>query len=524
MQKAERVIARFDRMKGLRSTWENHWQEIAEYMIPRRADFQASWSPGARLNQNIYDGTAIWALEQFAAGLHGVLTPPERPWFSLEIRNAPDEAVGQDTRSWLDEVTKRIASGLNSPSSGFTSSVFDAWLDLGAFGTAVIYSEEGEEDNPLLFMHQPLRGCFLEEDREGRVDVVYRTNMMTARQVLHTWPKTASEQIKRKVEQSPEAKVDVIHAVEPDGKGAWQSIYLERDTKTILAEGRHNEMPYLVARWVRGGGETYARSPAMVALPDVRMINAMKKTVLRGAQKIVDPPLMVPDDDYITPIRTVPGALIMRRPGSEPIQPLHTGASVGLGMDLIGKTKDDILSAFNVELFRLADGPAKTATEVIYRREERLRLLGPVVGRLQRELLGPLIERCFAVLSRAGALPPPPEAVGGQELEVRYTSPLAQAQEAARSSGAEQLLAYVGQIAQMDPSVMDNVDLDASLRILAKARSVPASMLRGAEEVREMRQQRAEAQQQQQQAQQQAMMMQQMAQQQGEGQAPAGAT
>ena len=120
MEKADRIIARFDRMKGSRSTWENHWQEIAEYMIPRRADFQGhggpSWSPGARLHQKIYDGTAIWALEQFAAGLHGVLTPPERPWFNLEVRNAPGEEVNQDVRAWLEAVTVRIASTLNSPS------------------------------------------------------------------------------------------------------------------------------------------------------------------------------------------------------------------------------------------------------------------------------------------------------------------------------------------------------------------------------------------------------------------------
>ena len=295
-------------------------------------------------------------------------------------------------------------------------------------------------------------------------------------------------------------KVRVVHACEPDDDG-WQSTYLECEGKHVLDTGRHDELPYLVARWVRGSGEVYARSPGMVALPDVRMINAMKRTVLRGAQKIVDPPLMVPDDDYITPIRTVPGSLIIRRTGAEPIQPLQTGGSPGLGLDLIERTKKDILDAFNVELFRLSDGPAKTATEVLYRREERLRLLGPVVGRLQRELLGPLIYRVYRVLQRRGELPPvPPEAKDASDtpLEVKYASPLAQAQKASRTAGAEQVLALTGQLAQMDPGIIDNLDLDQTLRIIADAQSAPPDMLRTAEAVQQLREQRQQAQQQQQ--------------------------
>ena len=510
----DRAIARHEQMKAARGTWESHWSEIAELMIPRKGSFNTTWVPGTERRWNIYDSTGPWALEQFAAGLHGVLTPPDRPWFGLTLKGKADGDTDQPIKEWLGDVATAITSVINDPESGWTAAVFDAWLEVGAFGTAIIHAEEGPDENgpAVIFTSQPLHTCFIGEDRHGRVDTIYRAWAMPARQVADTWPKTASAEVRKKAEDDPTAKIKILHAVEPDPDGlGWISLYIERDAKQVLDNGNYPELPYLVARWVRGSGEVYARSPGMVALPDVRMINAMKRTVLRGAQKIVDPPLMVPDDDYITPIRTVPGALIIRRAGAEAIQPLQTGGNPGLGMDLMGRTREDILNAFNVELFRLSDGPAKTATEVLYRREERLRLLGPVVGRLQRELLGPLIDRVYNVLLRRGELPALPEEAKDAEeagLDVKYSSPLAMAQKVSRTAGAEQVLGLIGNLAQMDPGVVDNLDVDQTLRIMADAQSAPPAMLRSLEEVAQMRQQRAEAQQQQQQQAQMAQMAQ----------------
>ena len=31
------LLARFDRLKGQRQNWETHWQEVADYMQPRKA-------------------------------------------------------------------------------------------------------------------------------------------------------------------------------------------------------------------------------------------------------------------------------------------------------------------------------------------------------------------------------------------------------------------------------------------------------------------------------------------------------
>ena len=496
----EKLTRRFARLCSARTTWESHWQELAWYCIPRRARFRSEWSPGAQLQQNLYDSTAIQSLNQFASGLHGVLTTPDQPWFSLILRNQPGQATAaQQSKQWLDEVGQRITQHLNAPESGFVSAIFDAWLDLGAFGTAILYVEERDGPSPLLCMHLPLHECYIAEGRDGRIDTVFRRANMPAEQVVEAWPEAISNETRRVVRDEPDKPISILHAVTPGQEGKFESVYLELDTQHVLEVGEYRQLPYLVARWVRGGGEVYARSPAMEALPDMRMINDMARCTLRAAQKQVDPPLMVPDDGYVLPIRTSPGSILYRRAGAEPVQPLMAGGRVELGLDHIERAAEKIMRAFNVDLFRLADSPRMTATEVVYRREEKLRLLGPVVGRLQRELLGPLIERVYSILDRAGALPPLPEQLDGEALAVRYDSPLAQAQMAARASGAEQLLGALGGLVQLDPSVVDVVDFDKALRLIAEARSAPAAMLRGEEEVAALRAQRAEQQQQHQQ-------------------------
>ena len=40
------IMARFDRLKTGRQNWETHWQEVADYMQPRKADVTKTRSKG----------------------------------------------------------------------------------------------------------------------------------------------------------------------------------------------------------------------------------------------------------------------------------------------------------------------------------------------------------------------------------------------------------------------------------------------------------------------------------------------
>ena len=251
---------------------------------------------------------------------------------------------------------------------------------------------------------------------------------------------------------------------------------------------------YLKASFERG----YGRSPAMQALPDVKMLNKMSEVTIRSAEKQVDPPLMLPDDGFMLPIRTVPGGLNFYRSGTrDRLEPLQTGSNNPLGLQMEDQRRQAIRSAFYVDQLVMGAGPQMTATEVVARTEEKMRLLGPVLGRLQAELLQPLINRSYNILLRQEQLPPPPQVIAGQDIEIEYVSPLAKAQRQTDVQSTMQMLQVVQPVAQIDPTIIDHLDGDGLIKHLLKSLSIPASVIRSEDEIQARRNKKQEEQQQQ---------------------------
>ena len=144
-----------------------------------------------------------------------------------------------------------------------------------------------------------------------------------------------------------------------------------------------------------------------------------------------------------------------------------------------------------------------TATEVLQRNEEKMRLLGPVLGRLQSELLQPLISRSFALLLRNGLLPVAPEQLQGQDIDIEYVSPLAKAQKLTDLQSMLRGFEVMMQVAEIAP-VMDYLDSDKLVQYLVEVTGLPARVIRSDEEVAQIRREQARA------AEEQAAMQQQM--------------
>jgi hypothetical protein len=197
------------------------------------------------------------------------------------------------------------------------------------------------------------------------------------------------------------------------------------------------------------------------------------------------------------PIRTVPGGLNFYRSGTrDRIEPLNIGANNPLGLNMEEQRRQAIRSAFYVDQLIMAQGPQMTATEVVQRTEEKMRLLGPVLGRLQAELLQPLISRVYNIMVRQKAFAPAPEFMQDLDLEIEYVSPLAKAQKSGDVQSALRMLELFGPLAQLDQSALDYIDVDGMSKYLLRMLSVPATTVRGEEQVAQIRQQRAEQQQQ----------------------------
>jgi len=278
---------------------------------------------------------------------------------------------------------------------------------------------------------------------------------------------------------------------------AYSSIYYDHEDKKIISVSGFEEFPMVVPRWLKSSAETYGRSPSMTALPDIKMVNKMAETTIKAAQKMVDPPLLVPDDSFILPIRTQPGGLNFYRSGSrDRVEPLNIGANTPVGLNIEDQRREAIRQAYFVDQLLMSQDVRMTATEVMQRNEEKMRLLAPVLGRLQAEMLQPLINRSFNILLRKGVLPEPPGSLQGNTVDIEYVSPLARSQRTGDVQAILRTLEIVTPLSQMLP-VMDYLDADKLVKHIADVLGVPRKILRSDQEVATIREQQAAAQQQQ---------------------------
>jgi hypothetical protein len=496
------IMARFDRLKTGRQNWETHWQEVADFMQPRKADVTKTRSKGDKRTERIFDSSPLQAVELLAASLHGMLTNPSTPWFSLRYK---DQVLDQDDEAklWLEGVTETMYTAFNR--SNFQQEIFELYHDLITFGTAAMFIEEDQSDL-LKFSTRHINEIYITENDKGRIDTVYRKFKITLRAAAQQFGTFLSEEAKTKVEKDPFDDIEILHAVYPriefdptkkDKENMeFESVYLEYKNGNELSVGGFVEFPFVVPRYLKASHEIYGRSPAMTALPDVKMLNEMSKTTIKAAQKQVDPPLLVPDDGFLLPVRTVPGGLNFYRSGTrDRIEPLNIGANNPLGLNMEEQRRTAIRNVFYVDQLLLQQGPQMTTTEVIQRNEEKMRLLGPVLGRLQSELLKPMIDRCFAILLRNNQFAQAPEFLSGQDIEIEYVSPLAKAQKSTELSSITRAIEILGSLSNVAP-VFDYINFDALVKHVADLVGVPQKVLKLQSQVNAEREQAAQQQEQ----------------------------
>jgi hypothetical protein len=505
--KAKNLLKRYDRLKSQRQNWESHWQEVADYMQPRKADVTKTRSKGDKRTELIFDGSPLQSVELLAASLHGMLTNPSTPWFSLRFKN--EGMDGEDeAKEWLEDATEVMYSAFNK--SNFQQEIFELYHDLITFGTAAMFIEEDDED-VLKFSTRHINEIFIAENDKGRIDTVFRKFSLSARAVMQKFG-DVSMNIATKAQKDPYQEVEIMHAVYPRSdfdptkqdkeNMPFESVYLDAESGDELSVSGFREFPFVVPRYLKASHEIYGRSPAMTALPDVKMLNEMSKTTIKSAQKQVDPPLLVPDDGFMLPVRTVPGGLNFYRAGTrDRIETLNIGANTPLGLNMEEQRRNSIRNAFYVNQLMMQSGPQMTATEVIQRNEEKMRLLGPVLGRLQSELLKPLIDRAFALILRKNLFRPAPEFLAGTDIEIEYVSPLAKAQKSTELSSIMRAIEILGSLSNVAP-VFDHINMDKLVRHLADIVGVPQKILKPQSELNAERQQAAQQQEQMQQMQQ----------------------
>lgn len=501
-----KLYKRFDQMDGNRSQWRTHWDEVQEKVCPRKDTiFRDSFVRGEKKHNRIYDTFGILSNDFLSSALHGLLTNPASIWFGLTTGD--DKLDERDNvKAWLQDSTRIMINTMNA--SNFQTEIHEVYQDHGCFGTSVLRVVEDEIDD-IRFAARPIYEFTIDENARGVIDTVFYEYEMTVRQIAEEFGvEVLSHDLMKKLEADPQWREKVLHAVipatdlvsflNPIGDKKFVSYKVLKATKQVLEKKGFFENPYIVSRWTKLSGEIYGRSPGMKALAELKMTDAMKKATIEAAQLAVAPPLQAPDDGVLLPIKTAPRSVNFFRAGSKDrIEPLNTGSDPRLGEEMIRLQHEIIGRHFFLDKLNVREADRMTATEIIQRRDEQLRVLGPILGRQHNELLKPLVERVFNILDRRGKIPAPPEELVNRRVEVQYTSQIAKAQRAAEADQIIKAMQIIQPFIQLNPEAMDNIDVDQVVRIAGKIYGLPHEMLRDEAETRDIRSDRAEAQRQQ---------------------------
>lgn len=515
MADAAQIVKRLAKLKSDRSPMESIWRDCYLVTNPVRAHgFEGEVMDGTSLpnaKARIMDGVTGDATRTLSSQVVSGLHPSNAQWFELDIHGASAE-----DKAWLNSASEVIYKNIHA--SNFDAESFEAMTDAIIAGWFVLYVDEDKERGGLVFQQWPLAQCYITSTRsDGRIDTILREYSLTANQCVSEFGEAnVSEKVRKLVaDDKGDEKVNLAIEIKPrkiynikTPRNArelpFSSCTVEVDSKHTCRESGYHEFPCVVPRWVKIPDSMYGVGPVLDALPDAMMLNLMKRMHLANAELNVAGMWIAEDDGVLNPrsIKVGPRKIIVAN-SVDSMKPLNPPGNWQLAQEEIKLTQAAIRKILMADQLQPQDGPAMTATEVHVRQQLIRQLLGPVFGRFQSEYLQPLIERVFGILFRAGIFSAPPETLRGKEYRVKYLSPIARAQKMEDISAIERMLGTVGAVAQMKPEVLDLIDGDKIVRVLADALGVPAEVLKKEQAVEGEREQRAEAQAQ---AQQQALM------------------
>ena len=507
------LVERHNSLKSGRLLWEPNWQVIGEHVHPDRGDFTTFTVSGQARTNKIFDITAPWSLDVFAAGLESIFTSSAERWFEIEPVDKSLLKKNRRLRIWAEETTQVLYERVfNTPATNFQPQAHELYLDIGAFGTSPMLIDDipGE---PIRFKTYHLGNCWIAENHLGVVDTLYRRFYKTGRQLLNQYKKKLTRSVIENITKKPYDNYECIHIVEPNDvfqkdselsvKKKFSSIFLLMSPeKIILEESGYDEFPYVVPRWKKSAEEVYGRSVAMGAKPAILMANEMMKTYIRGEQNRVAPPLQVPDDGFLMPIRLKQFGLNFYRSGTnDRIEPLQFGNGSSDDRFLV-KAQEQIMRSFFVDLFdEINQEPRKSHTEqtraeFLGRENKKTRRIGPMSGRMQVEFLTPMIQRVYNIARKRGMIDPPPTDVG---MKIRYISQANRAQRQVKLQNALQWMETFVPLLELKPEAGDRFNADEYVKWSHDLLDAPEGLLHTDEDVQQTRDQRAQQQQAQQQ-------------------------
>lgn len=398
---------------------QNNLEQMYRRALDARAPWLARWDAAMRYTMptndtdvaTLFDATAADAVDNLAASIYSLMTPPESLWLTL----IPESDASPDA----DAATAALRANLND--SNFYTTIHQCYLDLVILGTACLFMAETPigASSAFSFTAVPMRDIAI------LPNAVFHTATIPACEVLEkyqTWtpPADIADQIKR----DPATPLRLVQSLIGTEFTAWLDVGGDIENN-IVARGTFETNPYIIFRWSVLSGEQYGRGPVLRALPDIKTANKVVELVLKNATIAVSGIWQADDDGVINlnNINLTPGAIIPKAVGSSGLTPLSSGADFDVSQIILKDLRERIRHALLADRLGLLSEKEMTATEIMARNSDMMRILGATYGRLLHEFIRPLTDRGLQILSRRGVIAP---IALNSDAELKYIAPIAQ--------------------------------------------------------------------------------------------------
>tara|TARA_R110002153_G_scaffold50292_2_gene141552 strand:- start:3864 stop:5552 length:1689 start_codon:yes stop_codon:yes gene_type:complete len=526
MDKAATIVDKAKQLQNERGQLNHMWEEIAEVLAPERVGFVSNLtsegSTNVKRESKIYDTTPLMAKRSLVNAIGGMLRPKSAApgkWF--DITPEDDTILDKDkaAKEWVEFAEDRLWKALYNPKAQFIQATGEVDDDLITFGTGAGFLGMRRDKKGFLFRSFHLAKTFIEMDYDNQPNSVYIIEWLTAKQAAAKWGrenigKTAQKALVSSDKIQTNEKYEFIWCVKPryeldperidNLNMPWMSIVIAAADEHIVLEEGFKYFPFFFPRWDTRSGEAYGRGPGVLALPDVLTLNQMGKTMLRGLHRAVAPPWLLPSDSMVNAPQMQPDGIsyydakAIRNLGlSNPFIQMESRAQIPWGLNAQTAGREQLMALFFRNVLNLpVDSPQMTATEVIQRREEFVREIGAVFGRLESDYTGPIVEHAFNTMLDNGSFGTPdqiPESLQGANIEFRFASPVEKAKRQIEETTVMEGLQEVVALSEVWPEVKNRYNGDAIGKFIAKARDFPVGLTHDDAKVAEMGQQQQEA-------------------------------
>jgi hypothetical protein len=489
-QTAKKYLKRYERAKAKRTNFVDVFEECYEYALPQRESFYYEVS-GQRRDDKIFDETAVVGVQEFASRLQSGLVPNFARWADLTAGSEVPKEQRDTVNNELDEVTEYVFEVLQN--SNFAQEVHESFMDL-AVGTGVLVCEEGDSVNPIRFSAIPLPHVILDTGPDDQIDHVFRERKNIRYDQLELlYPKMQpNNELQSLMMNQSDQTTTVLEIVCRDYRRRNEQAFIHyaicMNTKSILMRNEFKGIgsnPFICFRWSKCAGEVYGRGPLFNALSAIKTTNLTVEMILENAQMAISGIYQMEDDGIINPdtINLVPGTIIPKAMGSAGLQPIQAAGSFDVAQLVLGDMRNNIKRALYNDMLGDPNRTPASATEVAERMADLSRRIGAAFGRLQVELVQPVLQRVIYILKKQGRIEVP--TVNGREVKIKSISPLAQAQSNQDISSVSRFL----ELAQgaFGPEAMNIlINTEETAAYLAKKFGVPDILIRDEKEREQM--------------------------------------